>query len=161
MAKADLNNRHVRGGGIRRVLIFLGSRMRGNDDRVVIQSFPKHAGNDAGFQLSAGQEGLSPTNIESQDRCLRCQVYSSNVLIDPGFAPEEIAILAMRARLVVDPRQCIESKHPTQHEAAAKLGLAQSRAYDPVRGKGGKFRLEMLITLEGRLGRKVSLKLAA
>jgi hypothetical protein len=28
--------------GIQRGLIFLGSRMRGNDDRVVIQSFPNH-----------------------------------------------------------------------------------------------------------------------
>ena len=27
--------------GIQRGLIFLGSRMRGNDDRVVIQSFPR------------------------------------------------------------------------------------------------------------------------
>ena len=99
--------------------------------------------------------------MESQDRCLSCQVYSSNVLIDPGVAPEDTAVLATRARLVTDLPQYIESKHPTQHEAAAKLGLAQSRAYDPVRGKGAKFRLEMLITLEGRLGRKVSLKLAA
>jgi len=32
--------------GIQRGLIFLGSRMRGNDDRVVIQSFP-----GAGFAL--------------------------------------------------------------------------------------------------------------
>jgi len=67
----------------------------------------------------------------------------------------------MQARLVADPRQCIESQHPTQHEAAAKFGIAQSRVYDPARGKGGKFRPEMLITLEGRLGRKVSLNLAA
>lgn len=99
--------------------------------------------------------------MESQDRCLRCQVSSGNVLIDPGFAPEEIAILAIQARLVADPRQCIESKHPTQHEAAAKFGIAQSRGYDLARGKREKFRLEMLLTLEGRLGRKVSLKLAA
>jgi plasmid maintenance system antidote protein VapI len=49
----------------------------------------------------------------------------------------------------------------TQAEAAEKLGITQSRVSDLVRGKWEKFNLEMLITLEGRLGRKASLKLVA
>jgi predicted XRE-type DNA-binding protein len=44
---------------------------------------------------------------------------------------------------------------------AEKLGISQSRTSDLVRGKWEKFNLEFLITLEARLGRKVSLKLAA
>ena len=86
---------------------------------------------------------------------------SGNVFLDLGFSPEEAAVLAMRARLMTDLRQYIESKKLTQQEAAEKLGIAQSRVSDLVRGKWEKFSLEMLITLEGRLGRKVSLELAA
>lgn len=86
---------------------------------------------------------------------------SGNVFLDLGFSQEEAAVLAMRARLMTDLRQYIESKKMTQQEAAEKLGIAQSRVSDLVRGKWEKFSLEMLITLEGRLGRKVSLELAA
>jgi predicted XRE-type DNA-binding protein len=86
---------------------------------------------------------------------------SGNVFLDLGFSQEEAAVLAMRARLMTDLRQYIESKKLTQQEAAEKLGIAQSRVSDLVRGKWEKFSLEMLITLEGRLGRKVSLELAA
>ncbi|MFT5041713.1 MAG: putative XRE-type DNA-binding protein, partial [Hyphomicrobiaceae bacterium] len=44
---------------------------------------------------------------------------------------------------------------------AKRLGIAQSRVSDLVRGKWDKFSLEMLITLEARLGRKVRVELAA
>lgn len=37
---------------------------------------------------------------------------------------------------------------------------AQSRVSNPVRGKWDKFRLEMLITLEARIGRKVPVEFA-
>lgn len=46
-------------------------------------------------------------------------------------------------------------------EAAKRLGIAQSRVSDLVRGKWEKFSLEMLITLEARLGRTVRVELAA
>jgi predicted XRE-type DNA-binding protein len=49
----------------------------------------------------------------------------------------------------------------TQTEAAERLGIAQSRVSDLVRGKWDKFSLEMLISLESRAGRKVNLELAA
>jgi len=84
-----------------------------------------------------------------------------NVFLDLGFSPEEAAVLAMRAKLMADLRQYIESKGLTQQQAAEKLGIAQSRVSDLVRGKWEKFSLEMLITLEARLGRKVSVELAA
>jgi len=86
---------------------------------------------------------------------------SGNVFLDLGFSPEEAAVLAMRAKLMADLRKYIKSKNLTQQQAAEKLGIAQSRVSDLVRGKWEKFSLEMLITLEARLGRKVSVELAA
>jgi predicted XRE-type DNA-binding protein len=86
---------------------------------------------------------------------------SGNVLADLGFDPAVSSILQMRAKLMSDLRSYIESNHLTQAQAAEKLGISQSRVSDLVRGKWQKFSLEMLITLEARVGRKVSLELAA
>lgn len=86
---------------------------------------------------------------------------SGNVFSDLGFDPAEAAILQMRSTLMNDLRSYIEANKLTQVEAAEKLGIAQSRVSDLIRGKWEKFSLEMLITLESRVGRKVSLELAA
>ncbi len=84
-----------------------------------------------------------------------------NVFIDLGFEPEEAAVLQMRAMLMSDLRAYIEKEGLTQAEAAERLGIAQSRVSDLVRSKWEKFSLEMLITLEARLGRTVNMELAA
>ena len=86
---------------------------------------------------------------------------SGNVFADVGFESGEAAILQMRARLMNDLRVYIESSGMTQTEAAARLGIAQSRVTDLMRGKWDKFSLEMLITLEARAGRRVTLELSA
>ena len=86
---------------------------------------------------------------------------TGNVFADLGFEPGEAAILHMRAKLMSDLRMRIESSGMTQMEAAQKLGIAQSRVSDLVRGKWEKFSLEMLITLEARMGRQVTLEFAA
>ena len=86
---------------------------------------------------------------------------SGNVFEDLGFDAAEAAILQMRASLMNDLRIYIEKNGLTQVAAAEQFGISQSRVSDLVRGKWEKFSLEMLITLEARLGRKVSLKLAA
>jgi predicted XRE-type DNA-binding protein len=86
---------------------------------------------------------------------------SGNVFADLGFEPAEAAILQMRSKLMNDLRHYIEANGLTQVEAAARLGIAQSRVSDLIRGKWEKFSLEMLITLEARLGRTVRLELAA
>ncbi|RPI73318.1 MAG: XRE family transcriptional regulator, partial [Geobacteraceae bacterium] len=78
-----------------------------------------------------------------------------------GFEPAEAAVLQMRASLMSDLRLYIENNKLTQAEAAKRLGIAQSRVSDLVRGKWEKFSLEMLITLETRLGRSVRVELAA
>jgi predicted XRE-type DNA-binding protein len=86
---------------------------------------------------------------------------SGNVFLDLGFEPAEAAVLQMRANLMGDLRIYMEKNKLTQAEAAKRLGIAQSRVSDLVRGKWEKFSLEMLITLEARLGRTVRLELAA
>ncbi len=67
----------------------------------------------------------------------------------------------MRANLMSDLRLYIEKEGLTQIEAAKRLGIAQSRVSDLVRGKWDNFSLEMLITLEARIGRTVRVELAA
>lgn len=86
---------------------------------------------------------------------------SGNVFLDLGFDPAEATVLQMRAKLMSDLRLYIEKHELTQAEAAKRLGIAQSRVSDLVRGKWEKFSLEMLITLEARLGRTVRVELAA
>ena len=86
---------------------------------------------------------------------------SGNVFADLGFEAPEAAILEMRASLMSDLRTYIQSSGMSQAEAAEKLRIAQSRVSDLMRGKWEKFSLEMLITLEARVGRKVTLELAA
>ncbi len=84
-----------------------------------------------------------------------------NVFLDLGFEPAEAAVLQMRANLMADLRLYIEKNRLTQAEAARRLGIAQSRVSDLVRGKWEKFSLEMLITLEARRGRTVRVEIAA
>ena len=84
-----------------------------------------------------------------------------SVFLALGFEPAEAAVLQMRANLMADLRLYIEKNRLTQAEAAKRLGIAQSRVSDLVRGKWEKFSLEMLITLEARRGRTVRVELAA
>jgi predicted XRE-type DNA-binding protein len=86
---------------------------------------------------------------------------SGNVFLDLDFDPGEAIILQMRAKLMNDLREYIATNGLTQVEAAEQLGVAQSRVSDLVRGKWEKFSLEMLITFEVRIGRHVTLELAA
>ena len=86
---------------------------------------------------------------------------TGNVFTDLGFESGEAAILQMRAKLMSDLREYIQSSGMTQTAAAEKLGIAQSRVSDLMRGKWEKFSLEMLITLESRIGRAVTLELGA
>jgi predicted XRE-type DNA-binding protein len=85
---------------------------------------------------------------------------TGNVFTDLGFDSGEAAILQMRAKLMADLREQIRAGGMTQTEAAARLGITQSRVSDLMRGKWEKFSLEMLITLEARAGRTVTLELA-
>ncbi len=62
-----------------------------------------------------------------------------NVFVDLGFDPAEAAVLQMRANLMSDLRLYIEKRKLTQAQAAKRVGIAQSRLSDLVRGKWDKF----------------------
>jgi predicted XRE-type DNA-binding protein len=55
---------------------------------------------------------------------------SGNVFVDLGFPPDEVAVLTLRAELMVALRKLIEAKGCTQAQAAAELGVTQSRVSD-------------------------------
>ena len=86
---------------------------------------------------------------------------SGNVFVDLGFPPEEAAVLAMRAELMAKLRNLIDDHGWTQQEASTRLGIAQSRVSDLVRGKWDKFSLDMLVTLAARVGQRPSIVLNA
>ena len=85
---------------------------------------------------------------------------SGNVFEDLGFEAAEAAILHMRAKLLSDLRTFLNSSGMSRAEAAQKLGITESRVADLMRGDWQKFSLEMLITLEARVGRKVTVEAA-
>jgi len=84
---------------------------------------------------------------------------SGNVFKDLGFAPEEAAVLTMRAELMASLRNLIAERGWTQAQAAQALSITQSRVSDLVRGKWEKFSLDMLVTLAARAGQRPSLVL--
>ena len=84
-----------------------------------------------------------------------------NVFVDLGFSREEATVLAMRADLMARLRKLFANRGWTQEQAAARLGISQSRVSDLVRGKWDKFSLDMLITLAARIGQRPSLVLHA
>ena len=86
---------------------------------------------------------------------------SGNVFLDLGFDSAEAAILEMRARLMSDLREHIQSSGMTQAQAAKRLKIGRTRVADLMGGRWEEFSLEMLITLAARVGRKVTLELAA
>ena len=86
---------------------------------------------------------------------------SGNIFEDLDLEPAEASILQMRAKLMNDLREFVQTSGMTQTEAAQILGVAQSRVSDLMRGKWEKFSLEMLITLESRAGRQVTLELVS
>lgn len=85
---------------------------------------------------------------------------SNNVFADLGFDAEEALNLKLRAQLMMALDQFIHDQRLTQTQAAALLGIQQSRVSDLVRGKIDRFSVDTLISLLGKTGRNVSLEVA-
>lgn len=86
---------------------------------------------------------------------------SGNVFLDLGFPPHEAAVLLLRAELAEALRQWIESEDLTQAKAAKRLGIAQPRVSEIVRGKVELMSLDYLVGLCAKAGVSVEVRLAA
>ena len=63
---------------------------------------------------------------------------SGNVFVDLGFDQAKSSVFQLCANLMSDLRLYIEEHKLTQPQAAKRLGIAQSRVSDLVRGKWDK-----------------------
>jgi hypothetical protein len=81
--------------------------------------------------------------------------------IDLGLAPEDATVPAMRARLVIDPRQYIESKNLTQQKGGREAWHCAIARLRSCARQVGNIRPGNAHCAEGCLGRKVHLAPAA
>ena len=86
---------------------------------------------------------------------------SGNIFLDLGFPPHEAAVLLLRAELAEALRQWMESQDLTQAQAAKRLGIAQPRVSEVVRGKVDLMSLDYLVGLCAKAGVSVAVRLAA
>ena len=82
----------------------------------------------------------------------------SNVFGDLGFEPAEAENLKIRADLMIEIGRLIEARGLTQGQAAKVFGVSQPRISDIVRGKLSLFSIDMLVSMLGRAGAHVSVK---
>lgn len=83
---------------------------------------------------------------------------SPNVFTDLGFEKAEAENLRVRAQLMMELEQLIKAQRLTQAQAAALLGIQQSRVSDLVRGKIDRFSIDTLINLLAKAGKQVVIK---
>jgi predicted XRE-type DNA-binding protein len=86
---------------------------------------------------------------------------SGNIFADLGFAPHEASVMLLRAQLAEALRQWMEREHLTQALAAKRLGVAQPRVSEIVRGKVDLMSLDYLVGLCAKADLNVALRLAA
>ena len=86
---------------------------------------------------------------------------SGNVFLDLGFPPHEASVMLLRAQLAEALRVWMERERLTQALAAKRLGIAQPRVSDIVRGKVELMSLDYLVGLCAKAKVGVGLRLAA
>ena len=61
--------------------------------------------------------------------------YNANIFLDLGFPPHEASVMLLRVQLAEALRSWMEREELTQAQAAKRLGIAQLRMSEIVRGK--------------------------
>lgn len=77
---------------------------------------------------------------------------TNNIFKDLGFDDEEAESLLLRTDLMIAIERVIRKNAWTQTQAARKLGVAQSRVSDLIRGRIEKFSVDMLMSWLNKLG---------
>ena len=85
---------------------------------------------------------------------------AGNVFTDLGFDDAEATVLQMRARLLNDLLDQVEDSPLARYELRDQLGISERRLRALENGDWQAFSLESLITLESKIGRKVTLQFA-
>ena len=85
---------------------------------------------------------------------------SGNIFLDLGFPPHEAAVMLLRSELAEALRQWMESEGLTQAQAAARLGVAQPRISEIVRGKIELISLDYMVGLCAKAGVSVEVRAA-
>ena len=91
----------------------------------------------------------------------RTSSSSGNVFLDLGFPAHEASVMLLRAQLAEALRVWMEREQLTQAQAAKRLGIAQPRVSDIVRGKVERMSLDYLVGLCSKAKLNVGLRLAA
>ena len=100
----------------------------------------------------------SSTNGRTADHSgSRIERGSGNVFLDLGFSPAEAMNLQLRSQLMTELIQRLEVLGLKQNDAARRLGVSQPRISDLVRGKIGRFSVDTLIAMLGRVGKTVTI----
>ena len=86
---------------------------------------------------------------------------NGNVFLDLGFPRDEAAVLLLRSKFAEALRQWMESEGITQGHAAKRLGIAQPRVSDIMRGKIELMSLDQMVGLCAKAGVSVWVRLAA
>lgn len=86
---------------------------------------------------------------------------SGNIFLDLGFPPHEAAVMLLRAQLAVALLRWVEDNRLTQAQAAKRLGIAQPRLSEIVRGKVELLSLDYLVGLCAKANIDVGLRTAA
>ena len=86
---------------------------------------------------------------------------SGNILLDLGFPAHEASVMLLRAQLSEALRRWIEREHLTQAQAARRLGIAQPRVSEIVRGKVELMSLDYMVRMCAKAKVTVGLRLAA
>lgn len=72
-------------------------------------------------------------------------------------SPEQAENMKLRAELMTEIRQYVESLNMTQQAAAKSLGLTQPRLNELLRGRLDRFSLDKLVNVLARAGKHVTL----
>ena len=91
----------------------------------------------------------------------RMSKSSGNVFLDLGFPAHEASVMLLRAQLAEALRAWMEREGLTQSQAAKRLGIAQPRVSEIVRGKVELLSLDYLAGLCAKAGIAVGLRRAA
>ena len=86
---------------------------------------------------------------------------SGNIFLDLGFPPHEAEVMLLRAKLAEALRVWMEREKLTQAQVAKRLGIAQPRVSEIVRGKVELLSLDYLVGLCAKAGIPVGVRLAA